>query len=80
MQAASFAVYEWAVDKPYRRRGIGREVIVRLLAGRAEPWATLAVHPDADAYRIYMRTGWRRVCMSYIPDRPAMAVLVRRMP
>jgi ribosomal protein S18 acetylase RimI-like enzyme len=76
-EAPSFAVYEWAVDKPYRGRGVGRELMVRLLADRPEPWATLAVHPDAEAYRIYMRSGWRQVCMSYITDRPAMAVLIR---
>ncbi|WP_169747924.1 GNAT family N-acetyltransferase [Pseudonocardia acaciae] len=78
VECPSFAVYEWAVDKPYRGRGVGREIMVRLLADRPEPWATLAVHPHADAYRIYIRAGWRQVGMSYIADRPAMAVLIRR--
>jgi ribosomal protein S18 acetylase RimI-like enzyme len=80
MQNPSFAVYEWAVDKPYRGRGVGREIMVRLLADRPEPWATLAVHQDADAYRIYLRAGWRQMCLSYLADRPTMAVLVRRIP
>jgi ribosomal protein S18 acetylase RimI-like enzyme len=77
---SSFAIYEWAVDHQYRRRGIGRELLARLLADRPEPWATLTVVPAADAYQFYLRAGWQQVGISYCENSPPMAVLIRRMP
>jgi ribosomal protein S18 acetylase RimI-like enzyme len=79
MDGPSFAVYEWAVDKRYRGRGIGRELMTRILAHRPEQWATLTVNPAADAYRIYLRAGWRRVSMSYRDNTPPMVVLIRQI-
>jgi ribosomal protein S18 acetylase RimI-like enzyme len=75
----SFAIYEWAVDKRYRGRGIGQELMTRILTNRPEPWATLTVNSAADAYRIYLRTGWHQVAMSYRDNTPPMAVLVRQL-
>lgn len=76
----SFAVYEWVVDQRYRRCGIGRELMTRLLADRPEPWATLTVNPAADAHKIYLSAGWRQAGMCQQGNWPAMAVLIRRMP
>ncbi|HLL69070.1 MAG TPA: GNAT family N-acetyltransferase [Micromonosporaceae bacterium] len=72
----TFAVREWAVLGAHRRRGIGRRLMAELLAGRPEPWATLVVNLDADAWAIYQRWGWVRVGLSRPPRRPSMDVMV----
>lgn len=78
-QAAKFAVFEWAVLGECRGRGLGCALLDRLLRRRRDPWATLTVNPEAEAYRIYQRAGWSQVGMSHREGWPAMPVMVLRL-
>jgi GNAT superfamily N-acetyltransferase len=60
LASSKFAVIELMVDKPHRRKGIGRALLSGLLNGRPEPYATLAAVIEADAYGWYLRNGWRK--------------------
>jgi GNAT superfamily N-acetyltransferase len=71
-----FAVIELAVRRPYRRQGIGADLIRTLLAGRPEKFATLCSNPAAPARQIYQRWGWRPVARAHPPDIPPMDVLL----
>lgn len=70
------AVMEWAVHRAHRRRGVGRQMMARLLADRPEPFATLKVHPAAVAHDIYLRSGWQRYGEARRPNLPAADILV----
>lgn len=72
-----FAVFEWAVLPTCRKQGIGRALLDCLLESRDEPWATLTVNPDAEAYAIYLRSGWSRVGTNLREGWPPMAVMLR---
>jgi GNAT superfamily N-acetyltransferase len=61
LAATKFAVIELNVRKPWRRRGIGRALLDELLDGRPEGYAMLTSLPEAAAYRMYERWGWRPV-------------------
>lgn len=74
--ASKFAVMEWIVDPRWRGRGVGAGLMRRLLAGRAEGYATLASNPRSDARQVYARNGWRRVGGSRLEWGPAMDLLV----
>ena len=74
------AVMEWIVHPGYRRRGVGGQLISRLLADRPETWATLASDPRSAARAIYHRMGWRQVARSRLDWGPAMDLLVLRLP
>jgi hypothetical protein len=55
--------------------------MLTLLADRPEPHATLLVHPDADARKIYPRWGWRQVGTNRPkPDAPVDDIMVRPLP
>ncbi len=70
------AVMEWAVRRAHRGRGVGRQVMARLLADRPEPFATLKVNPAAVAYDIYLRSGWQLYGQARRPNLPAVDILV----
>ncbi|WP_433517837.1 N-acetyltransferase family protein [Nonomuraea sp. CA-143628] len=55
------AVIELILRKEYRGNGVGKRLLSELLADRAEPYATLASHPDAPAHAMYERWGWHVV-------------------
>jgi GNAT superfamily N-acetyltransferase len=74
-EASKFAVMEWMVRPDRRRRGIGRVLLDRLLAGRPEPWAVLASNPAAAARRIYERWGWKPVGGTKPDSMPPMDLL-----
>jgi GNAT superfamily N-acetyltransferase len=58
----TFAVIDFGVRKPWRGRGIGRQLHDELLADRQEERATLAIIPESTATRaIYEHWGWRKV-------------------
>jgi ribosomal protein S18 acetylase RimI-like enzyme len=78
--AEKFAVMEWAVLPSRRGKGIGRRLLEALLAGRPEPYATLAVNPASDARIIYERWGWRQVGSTRAGRSPAMDIMTRELP
>ncbi|AVT40175.1 GNAT family N-acetyltransferase [Plantactinospora sp. BB1] len=80
LSAAKLAVMEWIVHPDHRRRGIGAELMRRLLVGRPEAWATLASDPRSLARRLYEQAGWRKVGTSHLPWGPAMDLLVLPLP
>jgi ribosomal protein S18 acetylase RimI-like enzyme len=58
----TFAVIDIGVKGEFQRMGLGTKLMKRLVVGRAEERATLAVQPDAEyAHRFYRRLGWRYV-------------------
>jgi GNAT superfamily N-acetyltransferase len=71
------AVMEWAVLPSMRHKGIGRELMRRLLAERSERWAALMVNPASEARMLYERMGWRQVGTT-TPSRqwPSMDIMV----
>jgi GNAT superfamily N-acetyltransferase len=73
--AAKFAVMEWQLLPAYRGRGVGAELITRLLADRTEPWAILAADPRSAARQIYARAGWQPCGHTTLPWGPDMDVL-----
>ncbi|MEN3609292.1 GNAT family N-acetyltransferase [Plantactinospora sp. ZYX-F-223] len=80
LAAAKLAVMEWIVHPDRRRRGIGAELMRRLLVDRPETWATLASDPRSLARRLYERAGWRKIDTSHLPWGPAMDLLVLPLP
>jgi len=61
----TFLLFDYAVRKTYRGRGIGRALHDTLLGSRAEERATLSVQPTAvDTKAIYEHWGWRSVGQS----------------
>jgi GNAT superfamily N-acetyltransferase len=78
VEAPKLAVIELIVSKQYRGRGLGKKLLGGLLAERAEPYATLASHPDAPAHDLYVRWGWRIACTSRppVPGAPLMDIMV----
>jgi GNAT superfamily N-acetyltransferase len=75
-ESARLAVMEWIVEPERRGEGIGAELIQRLLATRAERYATLASDPRSAARKMYERAGWRQVARSKLTWGPAMDLLV----
>jgi GNAT superfamily N-acetyltransferase len=58
----TFLLFDYAVRKPFRARGIGKALHDLLLSSRPEQRATLTVQPTAvDTKRLYERWGWRMV-------------------
>lgn len=70
------AVMEWIVRLGHRGRGVGAELMRRLLADRPEPYATLASNPESEARGTYERAGWTQVGTSKLPWGPPMDLLV----
>lgn len=75
LKGAKFAVMEWIVHPEYRGKGIGRQLLTRLLTNRREPWAVLASDPRSGARGIYARNSWQAVGTSALPWGPAMDLL-----
>jgi GNAT superfamily N-acetyltransferase len=74
--ASKFAVIELVVRKPWRRIGIGRQLIDRLLDGRAEQYAILTALPDAEARRMYENWGWVQTGTAHhTPESPVLDAL-----
>ncbi|MCW6004641.1 GNAT family N-acetyltransferase [Micromonospora sp. CPCC 205371] len=72
-----FAVIELVVAKAWRGRRLGTALMDAVLAGRAEPYATLLSEPDAPARRIYEHWGWKHVAdVQPAEDAPYMHALV----
>lgn len=78
-QATKFAVIEWGVLPTVRRSGIGRTLMISLLSGRPEPYATLLVNPRAQAHSIYQRWGWAPVGQVRTVHDP-MTIMVLALP
>jgi GNAT superfamily N-acetyltransferase len=58
----TFVLFDYAVEKSARGKGIGRALHHGLLSTRREQRATLTVQPTAlDTKRIYEHWGWRKV-------------------
>jgi GNAT superfamily N-acetyltransferase len=70
-----FVVMDWMVRRPWRGRGVGRELLAQVLDGRSEPWAVLMTNPAARARDIYLGHGWRMVGTSTPPLFPRMEIL-----
>ena len=70
------AVMEWIVHPGRRGKGIGAELIRRLLEDRQERYATLASDPRSAARGMYERAGWRQVARTQLSWGPAMDLLV----
>ncbi|MEV6695289.1 GNAT family N-acetyltransferase [Micromonospora sp. NPDC051196] len=75
-EADKFAVMEWMVHPSHRGKGIGAELMRRLLAGRSEQYATLASNPASAARRMYERAGWQQLGTSALSWGPTMDLLV----
>ncbi|MGS2615122.1 GNAT family N-acetyltransferase [Micromonospora sp. LZ34] len=78
--ADKVAVMEWLVHPQRRSEGVGAELMRRLLASRAEWWATLASDPRSAARQMYARAGWQQVGRSALPWGPPMDLLVLALP
>ena len=78
----TFAVTELLVRAAWRRQGIGRELHERLLDGRGEERATLAVPPGAAAAQAAFRAwGWRKIARARSDDAgPVLDILVLDLP
>jgi GNAT superfamily N-acetyltransferase len=76
----TFAVMEFVVASAFRRRGVGRELMTKLLADRPEPYATLCSNPAAAARAVYRAWGWHEVAKSHPPNVPHMDVLLLKLP
>lgn len=74
--SAKLAVMEWIVEPGRQGAGIGAGLLRRLLANRAESWATLASDPRSAARLIYHRAGWQQVARTTLTWGPAMDLLV----
>jgi GNAT superfamily N-acetyltransferase len=70
-----FAVLEWQVHPDYRGRRIGSRLMLRLLDGRPERWATLASNPESRARQMYARVGWHKVGTTKPRHLPEMDLL-----
>jgi len=61
----TFMLFDYAVRRRYRGRGIGRRLHHRLLGSRPEERATLSVEPGAvESKKIYEHWGWHQVGQS----------------
>ncbi|WP_410565282.1 GNAT family N-acetyltransferase [Amycolatopsis sp. cmx-4-61] len=69
-----FYVYELAVRPGLRGRGLGRDLLDRLLGARPEPFAVLAASMAAPAHAMYRRWGWQPVG-SLTPGRSELLAL-----
>lgn len=61
LNASKFAVVELDLHSDYRGKGLGKELLNRLLEGRREEFATLAAMTESPAYAMYLHLGWRKV-------------------
>lgn len=61
INSPKFAVVELDVRKDYRRQGIGKNLLEKLLVDRGEKFATLAATPGSLAHEMYIRWGWHKV-------------------
>ncbi|MFE3105288.1 GNAT family N-acetyltransferase [Nocardia tengchongensis] len=80
----TFAIIDIAVAAPWRRRGVGAQLMDVLLAGRAEQRATLGMIPGLPAAAFYAATGWRLVSRQDSPPdagwtSPVFDVYVREL-
>jgi ribosomal protein S18 acetylase RimI-like enzyme len=76
----TFALTDLAVRAAWRRQGLARALHDRILRGRSEERATLAVAPDATAAQHAFRNwGWRKVARTRGTGAgsPVLDVLVR---
>jgi ribosomal protein S18 acetylase RimI-like enzyme len=80
----TFAIIELAVRKPFRRRGIARELHRRLLEGGTAERVTLLVRPEpeaAAAWTAYATWGYAKVGQVRPgPDLPVYDAMVRPLP
>lgn len=79
----TFAVIDLAVQKDWRRAGIGSDILNRLLESRSEQRATLAVQPQSTAsHRFYEAIGgWQLVGRQDTPGfvSPEFDIYVRTL-
>lgn len=79
--ASKFALIELILRKPWRGRGIGRQMHDLLLAGRPEQYAILTAVPTSAARQLYQRWGWSQVGTArHTPDSPILDALVLHLP
>jgi GNAT superfamily N-acetyltransferase len=61
-EGRTFALIDFAVDKPWRGRGIGQRLLNHLFDGRSEERVVLSVQPTAlETQEIYLHWGWERI-------------------
>ncbi|MEV0621711.1 GNAT family N-acetyltransferase [Nonomuraea sp. NPDC050404] len=71
------AIIELILRKEHRGRGLGKRLLSEMLAGRTEPYATLAAHPSAAAHAMYERWGWQSAGPSQpVADGPTLDLMV----
>ncbi|MDI1463357.1 GNAT family N-acetyltransferase [Catellatospora sp. KI3] len=76
-------ILEWAVLQAWRGRGIGEELMRRVLTDRPERYAVLPARPHAPAMAVYRRAGWQKAGDSYpTPEnpRPHMEIMYLPLP
>jgi GNAT superfamily N-acetyltransferase len=66
--APALVVAELMVDPAHQRRGIGRRLLTRFIAGWTAAW--LCTHPEAPAANMYRRAGWREELRFHVDDYP----------
>jgi ribosomal protein S18 acetylase RimI-like enzyme len=79
----TFALSELMVRRSWAGQGVGHALHDALLGARTETRATLLVRPDnTNAYRAYLRWGWRKVAemRPNVPHAPQMDVLILPLP
>jgi GNAT superfamily N-acetyltransferase len=67
LDSPKFAVIELDVRKACRGQGLGRKLLDKLLADRAEKYATLAATPGSPAQAMYTRWGWYKIGLFTTP-------------
>lgn len=77
----TFAIIELAVRRPYRRRGVARQLHTHLTAGLSEERMTLLVRPDAPApQRAYLSWGYQQVGqIQPFPDGPVYDAMIKSL-
>ncbi|GAA4137536.1 hypothetical protein GCM10022416_22120 [Actinomadura keratinilytica] len=75
----AFEVAELFVHPAHQRRGLGRTLLTRAVAGWDTAW--LITHPGAPAARLYERLGWRRhvaLPADFYPQLPMSVYVLHR--
>ncbi|HEU0089687.1 MAG TPA: GNAT family N-acetyltransferase [Pseudonocardiaceae bacterium] len=78
----TFALVEFLVRRPWRRRHVAETLHHRILLDRHEERATLTVRPAAHpAQAAYAKWGWRKVAQKHnpLPGSPVFDVLLKQL-
>jgi len=79
LQSRKFAIIELVVDRRWRGKGVGKNLLDTLLQDRSEKYAILTADPEAPARQIYEHWGWEQTGIAqHTDDAPLMHQLVLR--